>query len=751
MKNLYRNRILIFFLLYFFFSGYCLAGENSEVNPQEVPLAQMVIPRINGPVELDGLSNEPAWEGIEPLPMVMHMPNFGEEPTERTEILVAFDDDYLYVAGRLYDSEPSKIQSPSKKRDQGGMTNDWFGVVLDTFNDKENALFFATMPSGLRSDSAIFNDAQGTLPFNVSWNTFWDVETVRNGEGWFAEIRIPISSLRFQSEGGRAVMGLIALRLIARKTEIDVFPAIEQKWGGMSAFKPSQAREVVFEGLRSRKPLYVAPYVLGGVERSFELNDPGTAYLHEDKPTTEAGLDVKYGLTSNLTLDLTLNTDFAQVEADNQQINLTRFSLFFPEKRLFFQERSATFDFRFEESNRLFYSRRIGIHSGDPVRIYGGARMVGRVGGWDLGFINMQTAPAEDLSSENHGVLRMRRQVVNPYSYVGTMLTSRIGANGKYNTVYGLDSILRLFGDDYLSIKWAQTFDDERETSVVSLDPARIFVNWERRTRKGLGYDLIYSRAGRDYDPEMGYERRKDFTRFGNSVVYGWLPGKESSVFQHRLTAGGFAVVNNRDGEVESAEFSPKYRLNMKSDTLFEIGPNFIYENVAETFSLSDETDVPEGRYTFYGISGRFRTPRANLFYATTTFDAGSFYDGRRFSLAVTPNWSVSNSLQLSGTLRFNWISFSERNQQYNTKLFRLRALVMLSTKLSATAFVQYNSADDVAIANIRLRYNPREGNDLYVVYNEGMNTDRFREELALPLTSRRTLLLKYTYTFNIS
>jgi hypothetical protein len=734
-----------------FLAGHSYAQEDSSEVQQNASLAPMVIPRINGPVELDGLSTEAAWDGIEPLPMVVHMPNFGSAPSETTEILLAFDDDNLYVAGRLYDSEPAKIQSPSKKRDQTGITNDWFGVVLDTFNDKENALFFATMPSGLRTDITIFNDAQGELPFTTSWNTFWDVATVRSEEGWFAEMRIPISSLRFQSDGSRVVMGLIALRLIARKTEVHIFPAIERKWGGFSILKPSQAQEVVFEALRSRRPLYVAPYVLGGVERSFELNDSGTAYLHEDRPTHEAGLDVKYGLTSNLTLDLTLNTDFAQVEADDQQINLTRFSLFFPEKRLFFQERSAIFDFGFCESNRLFYSRRIGIHEGDPVRIYGGARVVGRVGGWDLGFINMQTAPVEDLSSENHGVLRMRRQIMNPYSYVGAMVTSKIGADGRYNTAYGLDGILRLFGDEYLSLRLAQTFDGERNNNLVSLDPARVFVNWERRTTEGLGYDLMFSRSGRDFDPEMGYQRRSDFTRFGNTVGYGWLPGEESRVLQHRLSADGFAVVNNENWEVESAEVGPAYRLFTKSDIYFDIGPKLFYENVPEVFSLSHDVDVPQGRYTFFGVSGSVRTPRASLLWATTTFDAGSFYDGRRFSLGTTPTWSVSNSLELSGTVRFNWISFPDRAQEFNTRLIRLRALFMLNTKFSATAFVQYNSADDVVISNVRIRYNPREGNDLYVVYNEGLNTDRFREVPALPRTSRRTLLLKYTYTFNLS
>jgi hypothetical protein len=219
-----------------------------ELEKKAVNTDRYIISRLNGPVKLDGLSEEPAWEGIEPLSVVMHSPNFLDEPTERTEILVAYDDDFLYVAGRLYDSEPSKIQCTSKKRDDLKPNNDWFGIVIDTFNDKENALVFFTTPSGLRLDMSVFNDAQGELPINTDWNTYWDVKAERNKKGWFVEMRIPLSSLQFQDKDGSCIMGLISWRWIARKNESVVFPAIPPNWGGFSLFKPSQAQEVVFQG-----------------------------------------------------------------------------------------------------------------------------------------------------------------------------------------------------------------------------------------------------------------------------------------------------------------------------------------------------------------------------------------------------------------------------------------------------------------------------------------------------------------------
>jgi hypothetical protein len=757
MKNKVASGAILFIM---FLSGLMMAQEKNASKKDLSQLErkqkldrqdQLVLPRINGTVTLDGLSDEPAWEGIEPFPVVMHMPNFGAKPSERTEILVAYDENFLYVAGRLYDREPSKIQANSKERDSGDPSSEWFSIFIDSFNDKENAFAFLTTPTGLRLDFTISNDAVGADAININWNTFWDVATVCNDEGWFAEMRIPFSSLRFQDRNGRVVMGIITWRYIARRAEWVIFPATPPNWGFLSFEKPSKAQEVVFEGLYSRKPLYVAPYLLGGFGHYSELNDEKTVYQRTENLEYEGGLDVKYGLTSNLTLDVTLNTDFAQVEADDQQINLTRFSLFFPEKRLFFQERSSNFDFNFEtsEPNRLFYSRRIGIHEGKLVRIYGGARLVGRAGPWDLGFLSMQTAPTGDLPSENFGMFRIRRQVFNPYSYIGAISTTRIGMDGTYNIAYGLDGIIRVFGDDYLTIKWAQTFETGQENNPLSLDPARIRFNWLRRTIKGFGYGLSYSRAGADYNPGLGFEMRENYSRLATGLFYGWIPGEKSHLFSHQVSLSSHLFLKNADGEIESASIWTGWQFRTKSGWEGEISPRFFYENVPETFSFSDDAEVPEGKYSFYGVNGEIFSVSGKPIYAEATLDIGSFYDGWRTSLGLTPRWNIFSDLELSGTYQFNRVTFPDRDQRLTAHIARLKVLYMLSTKFSATAFIQYNSAIDAEIANIRLRYNPREGIDLYLVYNEGFNANRYRQDPILPFTSNRTVMLKYTYTFN--
>ncbi|MBK8562498.1 MAG: hypothetical protein IPN76_03925 [Saprospiraceae bacterium] len=413
--------------------------------------------------------------------------------------------------------------------------------------------FFTTL-TGLRWDGTVSNDALDfETSIGIDWNTYWDVAT-RTPCGWSAEMRIPWSSLRFQEHNGEAIMGITMWWYIAAKNEQGMYPLISLNWGEMGPWKPSQMQKYRFNGLRSKKPLYLTPYALGGVQQTSLLNSDETAYRTNTDPKIEAGLDLKYSLTSNLTLDLTANTDFAQVEVDDQQVNLTRFNLFFPEKRQFFLERASIFDFQFRRRQPPFYSRRIGINDGDPVRIYGGARVQGRIEGHDLGFLTMQTAaPADSLQSENFSVLRVRRQAFNPYSYLGFMATNRTDFDGSFNTTYGFDATVRVTQDDYLAAKWAQSYGDGLANKPFSLDPARIFLNWQKRRFDGFAYEFTYTHAGRDWVPGMGFELRKTFDGGKAAFSYGWIMGEQAKLLNLRTYLEGFALRNFVSGKVESA------------------------------------------------------------------------------------------------------------------------------------------------------------------------------------------------------
>lgn len=711
----------------------------------------MTIQHIGDSIELDGMPDEAVWQQIESLPMTMYLPESGNKPTEKSDIRIFYDDEFLYVGARLYDSNPSKIQNTALERDSGSPTDDFFGVIIDTFNDNENALAFFVTPGGARTDFTVYNDSQGESPFNASWNTFWDAATVINSDGWFAEMRIPLSSLRYESSGGEVIMGLIAHRWIARKSESSIFPAIPNEWGWFGQWKPSQAQKVLFNDLENRRPLYITPYLLGGFGQRHELNDSETAWMRDDKLTYDAGLDVKYGLTSNLTLDLTVNTDFAQVEADNQQVNLTRFSLFFPEKRKFFQERSSLFNFSFGGPNRLFYSRRIGINDGQEVRILGGARLVGRIGGWDLGFINMQTArESSRIPAENFGVLRLRRRIFNQYSYIGTMFTSRIGNDGAYNYAYGVDGNIRIFEDNYLTAIFAQTFENEKENQVTSLDASRIHVEWETRSIEGFGYNLSFSRSGPEYNPGIGFEVRDNYSRFGNSISYGWFSEESSPFINHQVSLAGSMFLSNKDGTTESANIGPRWNSFWKNGSSLNAGPSLFYENLNESFEIFDDIVVPVGDYYFYGIEGLYSTPDASLFTTRINLQAGQFFDGYRFSNSLSISWSLSPKFKLQPFYELNRVAFPNRDDFYTAHVGRLRVKYYFNNELSVSTFAQYSNASGSFISNFRLRYNPKEGNDLYIVYNEGLNTDRHSYTPSRPLSNSRTVMIKYTYTFNL-
>lgn len=717
------------------------------------------IPRIQGEIKFDGTVTDQCWLNIQPLQMVMHTPTFGNQPTEKSEVMICYDNTYIYVGARLYDSNSLKMLVTSKKRDEASSSNESFSIVFDSFNDKENALVFSTTPSGLRSDLTVLNDAISNNPrnppFNSSWNTFWDVRTTRDDKGWYLEMRIPFSSMRFKEDNGNVVMGLICFRRIAHKNEVDIFPAIPPEWGLYSTYRPSKANEVTFEGIKSKKPFYIAPYALTGYQQDFVFNGSGTGYDLKGSPKFNAGLDAKYGLTNNLTLDVTVNTDFAQVEADDEEINLTRFSLFFPEKRTFFQERSSIFNFGFEGKSNIFYSRQIGLYKGEQVPIIGGARITGMAGKWDIGFLELQTQsfdPADtaqsSLPSENFGVLRLRRQVINRNSYVGGIFTSRLGIDGSYSTSYGVDGIFRVLKNDYINVKLAQVMAKTNSNKPLSLDPTRIFLNWKRYNDKGLGYDFTYTRSGKDFKPAMGFQQRKDYSFYAGNLQYGWIPGESSLLMNHKFELNEELYFSNSANETQTSETELAYKFNLKSGFNGMAAITSSYENIDKEFNLSEDASVPVGKYNFLQFQTHLHTSASKRLMMNLDAFAGGFYDGNRFTVGVEPVWNIGSSLQLSLAYEYNQVKFPARNQDFTGNIARFKTQIMFTTALSVSAFVQYNSVENDFSSNIRFRYNPREGNDFYIVFNEERNTYRKIEDPWLPVFNNRSVLLKYTYTF---
>jgi hypothetical protein len=737
-------RNLIFIILLIVYPDLTPAAEKEE---------PLVMRRLNGMIEFDGIPDENAWLEAEPFPMVTHQPVFGKEPREHTDIRILFDDDFIYVGAALYTKEASTIQSNSKRRDEMKADNDWVGVIFDSYNDNENGLAFWTTPAGLRTDIAVFNDAAGDriVPVNSSWNTFWDVKSVINEEGWFTEIRIPVSSLKFQERNDEAVMGLIIVRYLPHRNELYIFPAIPNEYGPWSAWKVSLGRDVVFPGLKSKKPLYITPYGLAGFSQLNELNESESDYEFSRDNKLNAGLDVKYGITSNITLDLTLNTDFAQVEADDEQVNLTRFDLYFEEKRQFFLERASIFDFHTGGTSTMFYSRRIGLDDdGNIVPIIGGVRLIGRTGGFDLGLMNMQTAGSDSLPSENFGVVRFKNRILNENSYAGGIYTSRLGIDGGFNQVYGVDGLIRVVGDEFLGYSWGQSFENGLANKPFSFANARYRLSWERRKNVGLHYEFFLSGTGYDYNPGIGFQSRYDYHMAGIVVNYLWLAPEASPILRHGPMSRFYNYYNMSRGLHETGRYHLDYLLELKTNWMFSLGVNYWTENLFEEFELSEDAIIPTGYYEYRNLMGFVSTPATRPVWLLLEGTGGGYYDGSMINLMFMPNWSISSTLALSGSYVYSNLRFPERDQHYISHIARLKALVMFTTRLSLSAFIQYNSDERMVGSNIRFRYNPREGNDLWLVFNEGTHTDLKEDIPYRPRLSGRTVMLKYTYTFRL-
>jgi hypothetical protein len=598
---------------------------------------------------------------------------------------------------------------------------------------------------------AISNDAQdGRRSSNRSWNTFWDVSTRQSPEGWTAEFRIPLTSLGFQAVGDNIEMGLITYRYIARRNERHIFPNIRPDWD-MAFAKPSLAQTVTLTGVKTARPVYVSPFAVAGAGRQTNLDATETDYITDDDFPRDVGLDVKYNLTSNLTLDLTANTDFAQVEADDQVVNLTRFSLDFPEKRQFFQERAGMFDFSLGGSNRVFNSRNIGLDDdGNPVRILGSTRLVGKVGSWDVGLINMQTDDSSLQPHENFGVVRARRRVFNDYSFAGSIFTSRIGSDGSYNFVYGADATVRVKGDEYLTLQWVQSFDNAliAEGGASWLPASAIRARWARRTSRGLSYSATLTRVGEEYTPDVGFQRREDYFQSRGSVSYGWFSDGNSAFRNISSGLEAFASLDNDNGSVQSAAIQHEWDFELMSGEHIGIDLQYQVEDLDEDLQLSADTWVPLGRYHFVSADGRYRMPTGSLFRADIEVSGGKFYDGQSLSIGVEPTWNLSRFLELGGEVELTRLRFPDRDRAFDFALARLRSQLAFSTRTSVAAFLQYSSAADLVTANVRFRLNFREGQDLWIVYNDVSNTDRYRGLPVLPATGSRALLIKYTHTF---
>lgn len=666
------------------------------------------IPELAAPIALDGHVTESAWSSVAPLPVVMFAPEYRGRMTERTQIRFAHDGEYLYASARFDDSDPDGIRANARVRDDDA-EDDFFNVVIDTFDDGESAVWFLVTPRGNRVDGAITDNGEGPGWNHVEYDSFWDAAAAMTAEGWSAELRIPFSSLRFNRDpDGTVRMGLIAGRYISRKGERHVFPDI-RPGPAVAQYKPSLAARVLLREVQEQRALFARPYVLGGVQRLSSVSAETRDLVGE------LGGDVKIGLTNDITLDASLNTDFAQTEVDDQRVNLTRYSLRYPEKRAFFLERSGTFTLDAGQSVRLFHSRTIGLHrDGTPQRVYGGARLVGRVGGWDVGALDMHTEGPDGIGSTNSGVLRVRRDVLGPESYVGGILTTSRTSGGSLETTLGLDGVLRITGDDYFT--FAAGASPGVEPQDLSQESVARAV-WERRDHEGWSYRGDVTRIGASFAPALGFVARSGLTSAAGTIGYGWFGGR---TFQgSRAALDGEISRRHEDGGIEAARVGLSWRGERRGGGVLEGALDWRQEGLVEPFPLG-EAVVPLGTHRFVEGQLFVEAPRGQRMRGSFSLSGGQFYDGYRATGAVSPTWAISPLLEVGGHLEVNRVWFSTRREEYRATVSRLRARVSPNIRLAIHALVQHSSLVDGVIANVRVRYTIRDGSDIFMVFTDG-------------------------------
>ena len=704
--------------------------------------------RLTQPLRIDGALDERHYQDVLPMSdFVQVEPRPGQPATERTEVWVAFDDANLYLTAKAIDSDMARLVATEMRRDSTTMFqgNDVVTFVLDPFYDRRNALSFTINPIGGRSDTQVTNERQ----FSQDWNPVWTVKTGRFEGYWAVEAQIPFKSIRY-GEGRYQVWGFNVARIKRSKNEMSTLSRVPPARGNASMMQTSFAATMVgLEAPRSGSPIDIKPYVTAGLDTNHAASPP----LVND-PAAAVGLDVKYAVTQGLSGDFTWNTDFAQVEADEQQVNLTRFSLFFPEKREFFLENQGMFAFggvqlgsNFNNSQNesapiMFYSRRIGLNGSRIVPLEVGGRLTGRTGRYSIGIVNAYTgeedeslpAPARDT---NFSVVRLRGDVLRRSS-VGVIATGRsVAQNGVgRNLAYGVDGLFTFYDNLTFNTYWARTESDKPGRDDISYR-AQMDYNGDR-----YGLQLERLAVGDDFNPELGFLRRDNQVRDFVQARFSPRPRSMPSVRRFRYQAG-LNYIENRQEVLESREQEGEFVIEFQNGDLFTAGYSDLYEYLPAPFLIAPGVVLPVGGYDFANGRVGFTLGRQRPLSTQALLEYGSFYNGTRTSLTFTQGRvSVTNALSIEPNYSLNKVSLDQG--RFTTHLMGSRITYTVTPLMFASALVQYNSSTNSVSTNARLRWEYQPGSELFVVYNE----DRDTLARGYPGLNTRALIVKVTRLF---
>ena len=692
--------------------------------------------RITSPMTIDGRLDEAVYTQVPAITeFVQQEPQVGAAVSESTTAWVFYDDDNFYVACRCLMADPRQIVANDMRRDSTNLRqNDNFGVFLDTFHDRRNGYLFYISPVGGMFDGATANERTN----NADWNTIWNAKVTRSPEGWVAEIAIPFKSLRYQP-GREQTWGINLRRTIRGRNEYAYIAPIRPEWGVGGFFRASAAATLVgLEVPTSGKNLEIKPYAVSRLTTDTLV----TPQLRNDV-SRDLGLDVKYGVTKSLTADFTYNTDFAQVEVDEAQVNLTRFNLQFPEKREFFLEGQGIFAFGGVggfgaggggDAPTIFYSRRIGLQGSSAVPIGLGARLAGRVGRYSIGALNIGTdrlsSPA--VAPTNFTVLRVRRDVLTRSS-IGALFTqrsvSRVGPGS--SQVFGLDANFALSQNTSLGGYFAQS-----RTEGLARDAASYRANFNYAAdRYGIQVDRTV--VGDNFNPEVGFLRRTQFRSNYGSLRFSPRPRRNSKIRQYFYETTIDYITNNQD-QLESRGVTASARMELQNSDSFGLTYFSESELLQRTFVPAPGISVPAGRYSFQHVRGSWSPGQQHRLSGVLAVDVGQFYDGSRQTASVNARLGITNQLGVEPNISLNWLE--RLGVRETVRVAGARATFTMTPRMFVAALVQHSSTNKSLAANLRFRWEYQPGSELFVVYSDAHDTS----DLVSPyLLQNRGLVVK--------
>jgi hypothetical protein len=711
--------------------------------------------RVTQPLRIDGALDEALYREVPAISEFIQVePDGGQPATDRTDTWVAFDDDYVYVSFRAWDSRMDTLIATEMRRDSNNnwQGNDLVSFIFDTFYDRRTSFTFTMNPLGGRSDGTMVNDRQ----YSSDWNPVWEMKPGRFDGGWTVEAAIPFKSLRYRP-GTAQIWGFNAMRVKRAKNEISTLTRVPPA-RGQSGFQQAQfaASLVGLEAPGAGANVDIKPYAISSV-----TTDQLAAPRVVNHPEAEAGLDLKYGVTQGLVADLTLNTDFAQVEADEQQVNLTRFSLFFPEKRDFFLENQGTFSFGGVPINSaggnfgggfigssgndapiMFYSRRIGLNEGQEVPLNVGGRLTGRAGKYSVGLLNIQTGeePQTGARDTNFSVVRLKRDVLRRSS-IGVMFTNRtkstVGTGG--NQSYGLDGTFAFYENLQINTYWARTETDGLSSEDNNSYRGQLDYSGDRYT-----VQLEHLKIGDNFNPEVGFIRRDDIMRDYARFKFSPRPRNRSAIRKY-VYDGAIEYIEDGAGRLESRERAAEFALEFQNADRFTVNYTNSYEYLAAPFPIGGGVVLPIGSYSFDTVRVGYNLAQQRTVSANLTAEFGTFYNGHKQTFsAARGRMPITNQLSVEPTYSINRVTLVEGD--FTTHLAGSRVTYSMTPLMFVSALIQFNSGIGAVSTNARFRWEYQPGSELFVVYNEERNTMTH----SFPSLNNRAFIVKINRLFRL-